>query len=625
MNTSGSSEAGPGAVNMDNRPPGSGPRHLVLWSSGIVLVILVGIFIFWPGYQILRATEGLRTQIREVRAQVHSKNLTQVPAEVLSIVGDLHTLRDNAEMFGYLRGLPGVGKTYQSTMALLTAADDGAGGLEVMMPDLMRTAPFLGYRTAAKAAAAGSGQDKVDGFLKSLPTMTAALSQARFQFVAANAAFQQVDSHSLPGFVTRKIPVTLLQTFSNHLVRNIPAMSQWAGFLQQVLGEGQLQRYFVIFQNSGELRPTGGFMTAYSIVTVDKGKIGPINVNNTYSLLNKVTYRPPAPAILHYVYTMHWHIRDANLSPNLPTTVGYINRFYSSIAGAPKLNGMIFINTWLVDDLLKVTGPLTMPEQYHHLVITAKNANYEMEFMAERSGFSSATRKAFIGIMMNQLMKRVLNSHGTELARVAQTVSQGLAMKYILLYFNAPKAEQLVERYNWGDTIEKHVPGDYLEVVDANLGGHKDNYFMHYIITVDINKRKGRYFQSVKMTWVNPAVLDGWLVVPYLSWLRVYVPTGSTLINIEGGNGVVYDYNNTVVNKSVFGEHISLAGRESLSAPPAKGSMTISYELPKGISMHTLTMQKQAGVRSDRVQINMGSFHKAFTLTQNITVPLSGD
>jgi hypothetical protein len=598
-------------------------RHPVLWTSLIVLLLLTGIFILWPGYQILRATQDLRVQIGAVRSQVHTKNLTQVPEELQRIDHDLHSLRDSAGMFGYLRIVPGFGNTYRSTLELLTAAGDGTDGLEVMMPDLIHTAPFLGYRTSLRAASAGSGQGRVNAFLQSLPTMSLALNHARTQFEAANAAFQQVDPHSLPHFITRKIPIGLLQSFSNRIVHNIPSFSEWAGFLQQVLGEQSPQRYFVIFQNSGELRPTGGFMTAYSLITVNKGKPGPIDVNNTYSLLNKVTYRPPAPAILHYVYTMHWHIRDANLSPNLPTTVGYINRFYSSIAGAPKLNGMIFINTWLVDDLLKVTGPLTMPAQYHHLVITAKNANYEMEFMAERSGFPSSTRKAFIGIMMKALMKRVLNSHGTELAQVAQTVSHGLSRKYILLYFNDPAAENLVEHYNWGDTMNKQVSGDYLEVVDANLGGHKDNYFMHYKITVDITKHQGRYFQSVRMTWINPAVLDGWLIVPYLSWLRVYVPEGSKLINILNGNGVVYDYNNTTVDKMVFGEHISLPGRASLSDPPAKGSMVINYELPKGISMRTLTMQKQAGIRSDDVQINMGPYHKNFILTQDVVVPLS--
>ena len=40
--------------------------------------------------------------------------------------------------------------------------------------------------------------------------------------------------------------------------------------LPQVLGDPKEKKYLILFQNDKELRPTGGFITAYAIFSVDK-------------------------------------------------------------------------------------------------------------------------------------------------------------------------------------------------------------------------------------------------------------------------------------------------------------------------------------------------------------------
>lgn len=94
------------------------------------------------------------------------------------------------------------------------------------------------------------------------------------------------------------------------------------------MGEKTPQRYLVMVENSGELRATGGFLTAYGYLEQNRGKIDAMSAQNTYALLNRIHYRPPAPApIAKYVYTPTWHLRDANWSPNVPTTVAKIYQF----------------------------------------------------------------------------------------------------------------------------------------------------------------------------------------------------------------------------------------------------------------------------------------------------------
>ncbi|MDA8194884.1 MAG: DUF4012 domain-containing protein [Thermaerobacter sp.] len=599
-------------------------RVVVRWRrlARAALLAALGLVVLGPPVRAAWSVWQLANLRGAVAKAVKAHQVSTLGADLTRASQDFAGLYAALNWMPYARWVPGVGPLYTAARHVAAAGQYGTAGLNLLWPDLQQIAVSLGYRTGGTPV---TGRERIAALVKALPKLVPALHRAQPDFQHAVAELNQVHAAALPSFLqSHAASLTHAQQLATTWVSRIPGIIQSAGVVQQVLGVPTQQRYLLLFQNSGELRPTGGFMTAYSLVTVHQGLVGSLAAHNIYSLASSVQYRPPAPPILHYVYTQHWHIRDANLSPNVPTTVGYINRFYQSIPHAAPINGMVFVDTWFVDNLLADVGPITMPASYHHLRITAQNANYEMEYIAEMSGLPSNTRKAFIGVMMKDLIHRVLTAHGGTISAVLNTVQQALNQKLLVFYFNNPRAEAMVQHFNWGGTMDKKVPGDYLEVVDANLGGHKDNYFMHYAVATTLNRQSnGQVEQTVTITWTNPAVVNNWLVVPYLAWVRIYVPTGSTLLGMSGDiNGVTEVYQNHTVNKMVFGNHISLPGRMNKSQPPAVGSMTIRYLLPKGLSLRTLTIQKQPGIRYDSESVTFGRYHRSFTLTHDVQLSL---
>ncbi|PSR29255.1 MAG: hypothetical protein C7B47_02745 [Sulfobacillus thermosulfidooxidans] len=360
------------------------------------------------------------------------------------------------------------------------------------------------------------------------------------------------------------------------------------------------RRYFLIYENTGELRATGGFMTAYSYVTFINGHLQPLHSHNIYNLQSEIRYRPPAPLIIHtYLYSPLWHLRDANTSPNVPTSVQQIYKFYNSIPHAPHLNGVIFVNTWLADAILQNIGGVTMPKTYNSLKVTAGNANYEMEYMAERSPLPIPARKKFIAIMFHEVLHKLAHSPVPVLLATVHSVFRSLNHKDIIFYFNNPQVEEIAQTHNWAGTVDKHVHTDYLEVVDENLGGHKDNFYMHYHVTSRIKKIGSRYLQTTTVTWTNTGIFDNWLVVPYTSWVRFYVPYGSKLISLTGGNAITQDYNNRTLHKTVFGNHLTMPVRLTAQQSPTTASMTATYWLPPGLNMSRYVIQKQPGIKDD--------------------------
>ncbi|WP_051350963.1 DUF4012 domain-containing protein [Sulfobacillus thermosulfidooxidans] len=597
---------------------------------GILVMFLaaLSIGIGVPLYQASQGYQQLRMAQQIIRTDLRQHQLRQFPQALRDLSESSVHLKRALIFTAYAQFLPSVQIPYQNLVDLQIATQNISQALSEMSPAIelsSRALDFPSRPSHLEDNSTHSHFSSLESMVQAIKMLSPALIRSQPHWQQAATALKHVNWSAFEGILS---PHTLSQLRStshvfDQVVAAIPVLTHSSQVLQQILGIPLSQTYLVLFQNSGELRPTGGFITAYSVITVKDGQIQIGASHNIYSLQNQVTYRPLAPSILHYVYTQHWHLRDANISPNLPTTVGYIQRFYSSIKGAPPINGMIFVNTWLVDDLLKVMGPLRLPASYHHLTITWQNANMTMETIAEHSHLPQATRKAFIGVMMQELLTQAFKARGSALVHILNTLYHGLQRKYLLLWFANTKSEELAVHYHWAGRIRPHVPSDYLEVVDMNLGGHKDNFFMREVVDVRITQQHDRYVQSDTITWYNPALDNGWLVVPYQAYVRVYVPLGSKLISITAGNGAIFDYNNLTVNKTVFGRHISLPGRTSLSQPARRGSMTFTYLLPKTLPMTSLWIQKQPGIRVEPYHISFGSFHRSVTLLEDMEIPLS--
>ena len=78
----------------------------------------------------------------------------------------------------------------------------------------------------------------------------------------------------------------------------------------------------MIFQNDKELRPTGGFITAYSIAKVINGNFDPTSSSDIYNLDNNYTptIKAPDPIIDYikgpYLLSNKLRLRDMNWSPD---------------------------------------------------------------------------------------------------------------------------------------------------------------------------------------------------------------------------------------------------------------------------------------------------------------------
>ena len=136
--------------------------------------------------------------------------------------------------------------------------------------------------------------------------------------------------------------------------------------LPTILGWEGPRRYLVLTQNPAELRPTGGYTGSYGIIGFDRGRVVERTFRDVF-LLDfpwDFPYVAPPRELTDYLLgpNQPWQFADANWSPDFPTSAQDALRLYANESGDERLDGVLAITTYTIDEFLKLTGPIAVPE-----------------------------------------------------------------------------------------------------------------------------------------------------------------------------------------------------------------------------------------------------------------------
>lgn len=588
------------------------PHRLAIGLGCVVLMSVAYYFVVQPLIT-LRTEAGTIGQLTaSMQKDWRQKKLGRLESQWRPLLAALMAARASLARLQYLAWMPTWGPELVSGSRLVDAAYWMTMGMRTALPAFNALALGFGDQRGRDAPDLGVNTDVTASLiLKTGPSLLEALPP----FYRASQDLCQVNPDLMAGF---------LPTESRWLKQLLPTVRKWRPLLgtlvhhrkavAAMLGIDRPARYLMIFQDSGELRATGGFMAADGYLNINRTTIT-ASVQNITQLDHAVRTHKPAPWVLqHYFGARHVAFFNANLSPDLPVTGRVLNQLYRSIRHAPPINGLIFVDTWLAAALIRDVGPITLPPVDGSITLDGQNAYYDMEYLAERLNRPNATRKLFLNPILAALETRCLHARGSVLEKVLHTIAQALADKHLLFYFNSKPLENVALGLNWADAVRGSPHQNFLEVVNENFGGHKDNYFLQQALTVGLEKVNGRYRQTVTVMWTMPAVEDGWLVVPYPGWIRLYVPEGSTLIALSGsGTTTSRVYTNVSLHKTVIAANVVVPDQTSSTGPPGSGTLRCTYELPSSLAHpHRLLLEIQAGLSGQQVSI-LGPGHQPFT------------
>lgn len=312
-------------------------------------------------------------------------------------------------------------------------------------------------------------------------------------------------------------------------------LEQLTSVLLDIFASAEPKEYLVVFQNNDELRPTGGFMGTFLLVAFEGGtfKILDAPGNGPYALTSQIphTALPPQPILSIAPY---WTFHDANWFLDVPTSAEAMLNFYHQARGF-KPDGIMFLTPDVVTELLKITGPLTVPST--HTTVTAetfiRQTEQQVEFQYDKA--ANAPKQMLIDLVPI-LLKAVSVLPSTDAVRAGAVLMQQADEQDILLYSREASTQQAITGLGWSGAIEKSGD-DYLAVVDTNLGGGKTDLSITEDIDLHVLQQGALLRHEVTIRRQhNGTPNDPLSGQVNKDFLRVYAPSDANLIDIEGAS-----------------------------------------------------------------------------------------
>jgi hypothetical protein len=583
-------------------------KKLRLYGGIAAVVILFLIFgVILPTLKLVKSAKVTYAQAKIMAAAVKQQNIALASDELAKTKVALADTQKSMHTLGYLHFIPVANFYYNDADHLLKAGNEGLDTAEIVIDSLKPYADVLGLKGQGSFAT-GSAEDRIKTAVLTMGKITPRIDDISTSLTKIKSEVDQVNPNHYPEFLFGKkikTQLTQLKSLTDDGVTFVDQARPLIKVLPSLLGESEEKKYLVLFQNDKELRPTGGFITAYAIFTLDKGVIKLDRSEDIYTLDASVPNKPTAPApILKYlpkVYT--FNLRDSNLSPDFIESMKTFREMYDTAGQKVPVDGIIAIDTHVLVDAIRILdNQITVDGQ----TFTTNNdprcdcaqVIYELENNISRPvGYIKEDRKGLLGDMLQALMSKALSSSPKIYwGPLFQSMLTQTHQKHIMFDLDDQNAQSGIVALGAAGKIMP-FDGDYLHINEANFGGDKANLFVEEAVenSYDV-KNDGTIVKTVTINWKNthaPSDCNlerGGLCLnsDFRDWFRLYVPKGSKMLSSQGSEVKMTTYED--LGKTVFDGFLTVR-------PRGAATFTISYELPFKVSGKQLPVliQKQPG------------------------------
>jgi hypothetical protein len=605
----------------------------------LVIFIVIGSVFGYLGFGVYKKAILFKTSINKLIDSGKSQNLEEIKSNMGSSKVALSDLQKSYKSFSFTKIIPFVGSYYKDGEHALNAAGYGFEAGEIVIDAASPYADIIGFDGGKKAQSGlETAQDRIDFIIKSIPEIIPKIDELSSKVNSLKGEIDQIDPGRYPqkfrGIEIRQKLVNGIETIdsTSELIVDGKPLLENADYL---LGVKAPRTYLILFQNDKELRPTGGFLTAYSIAKVEKGRFTPVLSDDMYKLDNN--YKPsvaaPDPFYKYlkgpYVLSRKYRLRDMNWSPDFAESMKLFTTEVEK-AGITKIDGVVAVDTQMLVNLLDVLGPIGVSGygEFSTKIVPQCNCPqviYELESFADVEGpivwsenepgkivYAPANydnRKKIIGPLMNSILSNTMGQPKDKLPALFEAALKSLTEKHVLLYLFDEKTQNAVYAFGIGGNV-KDYDGDYLMINDANLGGRKSNLYVTQEVSQEINVAKdGSVEKTLTITYKNPEKQDGWLNSVLPDWVRIYVPKGSELISMDGFEEKADPYED--LGKTVFAGFFNIR-------PQGVAQITLKYKLPMKVSSdYKILLQKQAGTDKPLYTIQLGKQEEEFYLNKD--------
>lgn len=563
-------------------------------------------------FNIYKSYKGIDNGINEIKSAIKSKDIDQIFETSKILNNNLKILKKNINNIRFLQVLPYIRESINSINDIsdigisVTNIIAEAEPIKVENNDLVSLFKDNKLDLSKPEVRAellniiDENQSFLDYFQGSLNTIVQQIERNK-------------NNQSLPS-VLEKAWKPLFENYNNILL-----VKEYFPIIKEaptLLGVNGSAKYLLLFQNNTELRPTGGFIGSYGILSIKNGDIASISTDNIYNLdrasINRVNIKPPE-WLEKYLLIHSLFLRDSNYNPDYKVSAKLAENFYKKESqNYADINGVIAITPEVLKGIVTYFGEITVMGE----TFTGENViellNYETKFNYWKKDLKESERKVIIQKMADVLFERIKSLSVDQYKDIYEILVKNLEEKHFLLYFNNENVQSFIEGKNWAGRIDSSTNSDYVAVIDANLLSAKDDVYMKKDIDYTLSNENGELVATLSLSYnfdyVKNKIYEdtAQYLNEYKTYTRVYVPEGSWLISAQADDTVIKneDITFTIENgKTSFGLYMRIPRNETVT-------YTFKYRLPaelasKLMSHYSLIFQKQAGLYGNNINFNI--------------------
>lgn len=581
----------------------------IITFGGIVIAILLvlGIFIGVKTYAVYKQTMITKAQASVAFAKLKEQDIASARDELAKTQTQVGILEEKLHSLSFMKVIPLVSGYYSDADHLVKASSYGIDAGIVTADALIPYVDVLGLKGKGTFTG-GTAQDRIRTAVKTMGKVVPQIDKIEEKLKLAQKEVDQVNPKHYPPIGTLKKVRGLIEQVRNVMDGAVIAVGQGKPLIKalpSLLGENEGKKYLMLFQNDAELRPTGGFLTYYSVFRVEEGAIKIDNSSDIYTLDNSISSHTAASPIIKKFFpsVSQAFIRDINLSPDFIESMKDFNALYQKSSQKSKVDGIIAVDTHFFVNIIRILGEV----EADGLKFTADTdpacgcpqVVYALENEISRPvNYVKTNRKGLLGdLMLATLDKALKSSPKLYWGQLFQQFIIDANEKNIMFSLNDKDAQQGIEALNWAGRV-KDFDGDYLYINDANFGGQKSNLFVVKTLAIDYTVGSGGAIKKkITMEYKNPKPYSDCnlergglcLNATLRNYQRLLVSKGSVLDSSKGSQVKVGT--TEALGKTVFDAFFTVN-------PLGKATMTYEYTLPFKASGGVLPVliQKQPGV-----------------------------
>lgn len=603
-------------------------RKILLIVTGVVGVVVVLIAV--AALQVRAVyTEVLNMQptVSKAQGNLEAQDLPALRQTLGELSGQIQNVRGKLGRLAWTRWIPVVGSYYRDGGHGLEASSAGIDASIILVDAIEPYADVLGFQGSGSFSG-GTAEDRIIVMLETLDKVTPQLDAVAAKLSVVDEHLGQINEQRYPfEFNGMNISEELKQL--KEVVHGATAAVTDAKpaleALPTIAGMEGEKKYMVLFHNDGELRGTGGFMTAYAILRVDKGRVNAERSSDIYDLDNKFRERLRPPEMIRKNLNVpYWHLRDMNLSVDFKNNMDLFTGYYEKIPGEPKIDGVIGVDTNVLVDLLKILGPIDVPGYGRFSTDNEPRCNcpqvvYQLELIADRPVATLVdNRKGVLGPLMREIIVKAYAAPKAWWDDLFKVIVDNTSNKHLVFYFADEELQQAAESLGAAGRVSE-TEGDYLLVADVNLGGAKSNFFVTQDVTSQLDiAADGTVKRTLTVTYINSAPASNCnletgqlcLNARMPNYTRIFVPKGSQLIESVGLDEEVAVTEEN--GKTVFEGFVNVHPQSSTKTIYTYTLPWRATEAPSG-----LVVQKQVGKDVSRYKMELPDRVEEFELSSD--------